>query len=411
MRSEARSEAPRLVCLTTSSARGGAETSLVTLLTALRRLEPAWDMTVIVPSAGLLVGECHDAGITTMVLPYPPALSRLGETGAIGNGGRMTGAARIAFGCTRAAASIPRYVLALRRALFDRRATVLHTNGVKAHIVGALAKPRSVRLVWHLHDYVRARPFTAAALRRLARRADAVVANSDSVRRDASAAFGRSAHVRRVYNAVDPAVFTPDGPSLSLAALAGLPADEGLIRIGLVATFATWKGHDVFIDAIAHLRDSECPVRGYIVGDAVYETTGSQWSRVALETRVAQKGLTGVIGFTGHVADVAAAMRALDIIVHASTEPEPFGMVIAEAMAVGRPVIAVKAGGASELFVDRVDALGYAPGDAGGLADRLRELIGDPARRSALAASARRTACTKFSPDRMACEFREVYLG
>ena len=57
----------------------------------------------------------------------------------------------------------------------------------------------------------------------------------------------------------------------------------------------------------------------------------------------------GNVGFTGHVDDVPAALRALDIVVHASVEPEPFGLVIAEAMACGRPLIVSRAGGAAEI--------------------------------------------------------------
>ena len=410
MRRDDRASPPRLVCLTTSAARGGAEMSLMTLLTAFRQLEPKCAVTVVAPSTGPLIDWCRDTGISTVVLPYPAALSTLGETGTMRNARRMV-SVRFAMACVRAALGIPGYLLALRRVLIEQRPAVLHTNGVKAHIVGALAKPAGTRLVWHLHDYVRSRPITAGLLRRLGGRADAIVANSDSVGRDAEAAFGGRARVRRVYNAVDPAVFSPVGPALDLAAAAGLAEDRGLVRIGLVATFAMWKGHDVFIDAIARLRDDGCPVRGYIIGDAVYETAGSQWSREELAICVAQAGLSSIVGLTGHVSDAAAAMRALDVVVHASTQPEPFGMVIAEAMASGRALVAVNAGGAAELFEDGVDALGYAGGDAAELADRLRELIRDPDRRAALAASARRHACERFKPQRMAREFREVYLG
>ena len=54
-------------------------------------------------------------------------------------------------------------------------------------------------------------------------------------------------------------------------------------------------------------------------------------------------------------------MRALDIVVHASTEPEPFGLTIAEGMASGRAVIVSAAGGAAEIVQDGVDALTCAP--------------------------------------------------
>ncbi len=221
-----------------------------------------------------------------------------------------------------------------------------------------------MRLVWHLHDYVQSRPLTATLLRRLARRADAIVANSDSVRQDASAALGTGREVRRIYNAVDGGRFSADGPALDLAGLAGLPGDDGLVRIGLVATFARWKGHETFVDAIGRLH-ARSRVRGYIIGGPVYETAGSQWSMEELRAAVARAGLSDVIGLTGPIADVPAAMRRLDVLVHASTSPEPFGMVIAEGMACGRAVVASAGGGASELFEDGVNARGHRAGRRG----------------------------------------------
>ncbi len=286
----------------------------------------------------------------------------------------------------------------------------MHSNGLKAHVSAALAKPRGVRLVWQLHDYVQSRPLSSVLLRRLSHRADAIVANSDSVLADASAVLTEHRGLRRIYNAVDLSRFCPDGPSLNLAALSGLPDEAGRVRIGLVATLARWKGHDVFIDAIAKLTQPD-RIRAYIVGGAVYETTGSQRSLDELRRAVAERGLSGVLGFTGHVDDVPGALRGLDIVVHASTAPEPFGMVIAEAMATGRAVVAVRSGGAAELFDDGVTAIGYTAGDAGALAERLDGLVSDAARRATIGAAAREAAQQWFAPERMAAEFREVYRG
>ena len=398
-----------LVCLTTSAALGGAETSLVTLLGALRRLEPTWDLAVVAPANGPLLDRCGGIGVTAMVLPMPPALRTLGESGvAAAERDASTRARWIAQGL-RAAATFPQYVTELRRTLRKCGATIVHSNGLKAHISAALARPAGVRLLWHLHDYVRARPLTAAILRRLAHRADAIVANSESVRTDAAAAFNASVAVRRVYNAVDLDVFRPDGPALDLASLAGLSRDNGCVRIGLVATFARWKGQAVFIDAIAKLRGRD--VRAYIIGGPVYETAGSQWSMNELQARVAALGMADRIGFTGPVADVPAALRSLDIMVHASTEPEPFGMVIAEGMASARAVVAADTGGAAELYDDRVNAIRHTSGDANDLAVKLAELVSDEALRTQLGAAARAAACRRFAADRMAVEFREAYLG
>ena len=86
-------------------------------------------------------------------------------------------------------------------------------------------------------------------------------------------------------------------------------------------------------------------------------------------------------------------------------------MIIAEGMAARRAVVAARAGGAAELFRDRVDAIGYTPGHAAELADRLEELVVDAVRREAIAASARSAAIDRFSPERMAQAFREAYAG
>jgi glycosyltransferase involved in cell wall biosynthesis len=400
----------RLACLTTSAACGGAETSLLTLLGELRRLEPAWEIVVIVPSRGPVIDRCRRIGVSVSIVPYPAALRRLGESGmGLDDQSRADRWRHIA-PTIRAAALLPAYLLRLRRTFDMLDTTIVHSNGLKAHVLSALAKPANVRLVWHLHDYLQARPLTRAVLRRLVLRADAIVSNSESVRRDAASALGGRSGVRRVYNAVDLEAFRPDGPALDLAARAALPGDAGFVRVGLVGTFARWKGHEVFIDAIARMQ-SRASVRAYIIGDAVYDTSGSQWSRGELQARVGAAGLNGTIGFTGHIDEVPDALRSLDIVVHASTRPEPFGMVIAEAMAAGRAIVASSAGGAGELFEDGVSGLGHAPGDASQLAARLDALAGDAAWRSRLGAAARAAACERFAPRRMAAEFRRVYLG
>jgi glycosyltransferase involved in cell wall biosynthesis len=96
-------------------------------------------------------------------------------------------------------------------------------------------------------------------------------------------------------------------------------------------------------------------------------------------------------------------------VVHASTEPEPFGLVIAEAMACGKAVIVSNCGGASELVRDRVNALTHTPGDATGLAALIHELAETPRLRSQLGEAARRTAEQRFDRVRFGGEFVRIY--
>jgi glycosyltransferase involved in cell wall biosynthesis len=96
-------------------------------------------------------------------------------------------------------------------------------------------------------------------------------------------------------------------------------------------------------------------------------------------------------------------------VVHASTDPEPFGLVIAEAMACRRAVVASAGGGAGELIEPGVTALVHEPGDVGALADRIRTLVVDAALRARLAAAARDAAERAFARARMVAELVPVY--
>ncbi|PYR95042.1 MAG: glycosyl transferase family 1 [Acidobacteria bacterium] len=395
----------RVSFLSVSAEMGGSEVSLLELLGGLGRLEPGWALDLIVPREGALAVRARDAGVAVRVLPLPERLARLGEdVGA--------GAAAIAdrgASMLLAAGGVALYSRRLRKLLEELRPDVVHTNGFKVHVLGARAAPRGTPVVWHLHEYVGARPISRALLRRYVSRCAAIVANSRSVAADVTAAIEPAAPVTTIHNAVDPNVFTPDGPAVDLDRLSSLPlAPSGTVRVGLVATFGRWKGHDTFLQALRALPH-DAPVRAYIIGDALYDTAGSQHTRADFEERIAALGLADRVGLTGFIDNAAGAMRALDVIVHASTQPEPFGLVIAEGMASGRAVIVSAAGGAGELVTDGVDALTHRPGDVRGLSRCIASLATDGALRRRLGAAARETARRRFDPTAFIRAFINVY--
>jgi glycosyltransferase involved in cell wall biosynthesis len=393
----------RVIYLNPSGQLGGAETSLLEILASLRHAQPTWTLHLLMAAEGPLAPRATALGVSTAVLPFPPSIARLGESGGASVGHRSR------FGLQLALAAVPiaAYLGRIRAAVRAFAPDVVHTNGLKMHLLGAYTG-RDPKLVWHLHDYVSPRPMSARLLRGSRSRCAAVVANSSSVAADVRQTIG-DVNVFTVRNAVDLVRFSPAGDRVNLDERAGLPAaGPAVVRVGLLGTFARWKGHVTFLEAIARVP-RHVPIRGYVIGDAVYDTEGSQWSRSELTQVIDRLGIGDRVGLTGFIPRPESALRALDVVVHASTSPEPFGLVIAEAMACERPVIVSVAGGAAEMVTVGVDALGHQPGDAEGLASRITELAIDPALRSRLGRAARATAERCFDRTRLAKELIPIY--
>jgi glycosyltransferase involved in cell wall biosynthesis len=393
----------RIAFLTVSAEMGGSERSLVELLRALRSLRPGWAFDVVLPREGPLAVQARAAGAAAVLLPMPAALSQFGESGGIRGGGAAL---------PRAVGAAAGYARTLRRLLTTLGTDVIHSNGLKHHVLAAWARTRQTPVVWHIHEYVTPRPLTRVLLRRSARRVAVAVANSHSVARDLAVAAGPRLRIETIYNGIDLREFAPSHDRSDRAdpdALAGWPAAaDGTIRIGLVATFGRWKGHDVFLRALAQL-DPSLPVRAYIVGGALYDTAGSQYSLDELRRMAAAAGLQERVAFTGFVPRTAPVLRALDIVVHASTQPEPFGLAIAEAMACGCAVVVSDAGGAAEIVDAGTNALLHPPGDAAALAGALATLVRDAALRRRLGDAARAAALKRFDAVTFASGFARVY--
>lgn len=399
----------KIVYLNPSGQLGGAERMLLDVLASLRRVEPGWRLHLVASGQGALVEKAEALGVTTTVLAFPKALERIGDAGAGGPSGKQISRPALFLKLLWAAPFIIFYVSKLRRVIRELEPDVLHTNGFKMHILGAWAKPSGVPLLWHIHDYLSLRPLMRGLLRRYSRKCAAAIANSKSVAADIKKVCSEELLIELVYNGVDVERFTPSGPKLDLDALAGFaPAPPETVRVGILATMARWKGHQTFLHALS-LIPPTVPIRAYVMAGAIYQTNGSQYSLEELKRLADKLGLTNRVGFTGFLAEPACAMRALDIIVHASTQPEPFGLVIAEGMACGRAVIASEAGGAAELIETEVNALGHPPGDALRLAESITLLASDPQLRARLGAAGRATAERRFSRARLGQELIPIY--
>ena len=264
---------------------------------------------------------------------------------------------------------------AARIAAFARENGVqlIHTNTIKAHIYGALAGHLTgLPVVWHVRDYVNETYFPSAAVkvvRFLARHAPR--------------------HVIGVSQSVMEQLALNDGGRRSTVVLDGLSDEElgsGMngsepssarktARIGIVGRLARWKGQHVFLEAAARVIKAGYDVSFVIVGAALF---GEEAYEAELRQQVSALGLQSRVEFLGFTRDVPTVLRSFDILVHASTTEEPFGQVIVEGMAVGKPVIATRGGGVPEIVTHGVTGVLTAMGDPEELARQVIFLLLNP---------------------------------
>lgn len=396
-----------ILYLTTSGQVGGAERCLLSLIRGLPtgRYRPQ----VVVGSSGPLLGLLQEQGIAAQVLALPAGLRRLSRFhGTHGLGAHLAPLAQA-----------PGYTWRLRRAGRRFAPAIIHSNGVKMHYAAAWLKPAwQAPLVWHLHDYpggaigasdgrTAPSPLADRVLYRLASRVDVAIAISHAV---ADAYRQRvpalSARLRVVPNGVSQADFrNADGGSLRKR----LGWRPDTFVIGMVAAFAPWKGHEVFLRAASRLRALHPGVRFLLVGDDIYDTSGHGGGRGRLEALAQELGLHGAVAFTGFMREVASAYATLDVLVHASTRPEPFGRTAIEAMAAGVPVIGAASGGVVEVIEDGRSGLLVPPGDSEALAAALSRLLENPQLRADLVEQGRRRVRDRFSEAAVGLQMASIY--
>ena len=149
---------------------------------------------------------------------------------------------------------------------------------------------------------------------------------------------------------------------------------DGAFVVGLVGLLIPWKGQRLFIDAIEQVT-AELPNALFaIVGGTPDEF---QYFEAELRQRAEAPALTGRVIFTGHVSNMAAVYNGLDVVLSASTSPEPLGTMIIEAMTMARPIIAPDHGGAVEMIESERTGLLFRPGDTADLAAKILRLHRD----------------------------------
>lgn len=212
-----------------------------------------------------------------------------------------------------------------------------------------------------------------------------------------------------IYNGIDMDRFISSETESGLGCYEDISSDG--ISVGIVGRIDCWKGHDFFIKALPSIRNRFPEIKALIVGSVARNANYFQNKlyQKSLGELVVSLNLEKNVTFTGYRGDIPEIIAKLDILVHASSQPEPFGLVIIEGMASGKPVVATAAGGVLEIIKDNVNGMLVPCEDSQAIARAIIELLTDKEKANKIAASGRRTVAEKFTSDRQVSHIENLY--
>ncbi|WP_428393683.1 glycosyltransferase [Lichenicoccus sp.] len=379
--------APRVLFLTHTGRIGGAETCLLAIAPAFAA--PAGASSILLFQDGALRDRLNALGMEVLLARKPLDLRAIRR-----DGGLLRTLPRLG-----GMAGLVRQI----RTLASRH-DLIYCNSQKSFVLGALAsRTGGAKLLWHLHDILDRSHFGRAQIALVValanRRAARVVAPSQAVADAFVAAGGCASLVTVVPNGVPPPRVVR-GADARAALRQGLGLPEGFV-FGVFSRLAPWKGQHIALDALALLPDATC----IIAGCALFGE--DDYGRV-LHAQAARLGVASRVRFLGHREDVPTLMQAVDVVVHPSIDPEPFGLTLVEAMLAATPVIASRAGAAAEILDGGQVGTLVPPGDASALAVALARVRAQPERLAPVVAAARLRAERHYGVERLRGDIGDI---
>ena len=333
---------------------GGAEHSLLLLLEHLDgdRIHP-----MLACNEGPLAERSRALGVATHVVPMPRLRREL-----------------------RAPLRLARGVQCLASLIRNEGVDVVHSNVMRASLYAATAARLTGRpLVWHVRDIYQSQLYIISMA--------VLGSQAIAISRATALPLPATLPVEIVPNGVDPLDFdVPPEAGIVVRDEWGVPRDAPLV--GIVGRLRPWKGQLDFLDAMARVSAEMPEARFVLVGATIFG--GGETYEKELRTRTVELGLAQHVVIAGQRDDLPAVLSALDVVVHCSTSPEPFGRVIIEAMAARRPVVAYDQGGPSEIVASGETGLLVPPGDTTALARGVLALLMDPRMAQRLGEAGRR---------------------
>jgi len=278
---------------------------------------------------------------------------------------------------------------------------LVHVNAANALAGGIAAKLCKAPCVWQVHEILTPRIVGSIVNSLIALLADRIVVISQPVAKAFPTWAQRKIEV--IHDGVDIDKFHPAISGSRIREGLGIPSESPVI--GMVGRFVPRKGHRFFAMACAKVAKRYPEAHFVMVGQ-----TFPEYAKYLGEIQqlVGRLGLSSKMHFAFWRTDMPEVTAALDIIVLASILPEGFGLVLIEGMAMGKPVVASKVGGVTDIVTDDVGYL-VPPGDDQAIASALTDLLSDREMAKRLGEAGRRRVLRHFTSERIASQMEQVY--
>lgn len=301
----------------------------------------------------------------------------------------------------------PLILLSVLRYARSHHVQLINATGYKADIVGLIvARLLGIRFVTTVQGFVEKYPvrkrFYDVMTRWIARRSDMVIAVSESLRKELIDSGCMATKVVTAHNFVDASKFADIGSVTTAAVRKEFTIPENVPVIGIFGRLNEEKGHSYFLKAAAIVNKEFPEARFFIVGESYLSL------REDLDRQTRQLGLQDRVIFTGYRRDIPVLMTTCTLIVSASLR-EGLPLVLVEAMAASRPVVATMVDGIPELVEDGRTGRLVAPRDVAGLARAMLEMMQRPDLAAEMGRRGREVVERHFSRGQLVQKTCEVY--
>lgn len=361
-----------------------------------------------------MLPELDTGGVERGTLEIGACLVRNGHRSlVVSAGGKLVqqlvgeGSRHISMAVGAKSLSAIRFILPLRRLMAEERIDILHLRSRMPAWIAYMAwkslpAVRRPALVTTFHGFYSVNRYSA-----IMAKGQAVIAVSGAIASHIAENYGRTEDVVTIHRGVDINVFSPE--LVTRQRVEELQCSWGLLPdvpvIMLPGRFTSWKGHAILLKALA-LMDNQ-KVHVVFVGD---QRESSSYTEELLQI-IGTAGLGAKVKMVGRCQDMAAAYLLADLVISASSgRPEAFGRVSAEAMAMGRPVVATAHGGSLEIVEDGRTGWLVPPNDEQAMARAIAAALSLPEeKRQAIGECGRQRVLAHFTTETMCRQTLEVY--